>query len=45
MMADSNQQLLKKMEENPDAVDIENTDGDERVIAMVRFSSNLSLPL
>lgn len=36
MMANSNTELLKKMEENPEDVDIENTDGDEQVIAMVR---------
>ena len=36
MMADSNTELLKKMEENPEDVDIENTDGDQQVIAMVR---------
>lgn len=35
IMATSTQELLKKKEENPDDVDIENTEGDERVIAMV----------
>lgn len=40
-MQESNADLMKRMQENPDEVDIENVQGQERVIAMVslRYSS------
>jgi hypothetical protein len=40
-MQESNADLMKRMQENPDEVDIENVQGQEKVIAMVslRYSS------
>lgn len=35
MMASSNDELLQRMKENAEGVNIENTEGQERVIAMV----------
>lgn len=35
LLASSNQDLLSRAAANPDAVNIENTDGQDQVIAMV----------
>ncbi len=35
MMQSSNEELIAKMRDDPNDVNIENTEGDERVIAMV----------
>jgi hypothetical protein len=42
MMQQSNIELLKRQAENPDAVDIEHTEGQDKVIMMVRDLGHLS---